>query len=160
MSLQLPNGTDSGAVFSREATALRSKEASEVRETWQYKILFETKGNGKEGEVIMVVLANLYYEALEVLLRMIKRRFIPPCFTGYARIMPGGQVVCDMMKTTSLRLKNVLVYDSEDQMIGEFRKLADKLKLPDGERIAMFGALQKWVSQDRRIGAEGDRKRI
>lgn len=160
MSLALPNGKDSGAAFSQEARALRSKEAAEVRETWQYKLLFETKGNGKEGEVIMVVLANLYLEALEVLLAMMKRRFVPPCLTGYARIMAGGQVVCDLMKTPSLRLKNVLLYDSEDQMIGEFRRLADKLKLPDAERIAMFAALKKWVSQDRRVGVEGDRKRI
>ncbi len=150
------NGTpvSPSALFSEHAKALRSKEAAEIRESWQYKLLKTTGCKDKIGAVSLVVLAHSYYEAMETMLRLVFpgfKRLNCPLLTGTAKVMPAGQIVCDMHKTPSTVLRNVLLYDSQDELIDEFRGMADKMKLNDQDRIDMFAAVQRWVSQDRRL---------
>lgn len=148
---------DSGASFRAEAIAIRDMSLDEARETWQCKLLYETRGRGKETEVVLCVLANLYLEGLPKLLEAAGLLLECPYLVGHAKVFARGQIVCDMMKTQNLRLRNVLLYDSEDEMIGKFRRIADKLKLADFDRMMLFRALKAWVSQDRRINHMGDR---
>lgn len=145
-----------GAQQSAEAIALRSRHAQQLRDEWQCRLLAETKG--KTAAVVLVMLANMYFEALEVMLRVVFPGFVqikPPLYTGFATIKVTGQVVCDYMDADKNTYRNVIVYDSEDDLIKEFREIADRLKFSDEDRAAMFAMLKKWVSRDERIRVEG-----
>lgn len=146
-----------GAAYSQEAIALRSRHAQQLRDEWQCKLLVEAKG--KAAAVALVMLANMYLEAMEVLLRVAFPKFVqirPPLYTGHARITFTGHVVCDYIdKYYNLR-RDTVVYDSEDDLIKEFRDIADRLKFSDGDREAMFAMIKKWVSRDDRLKVEGN----
>lgn len=146
-----------GAAYSKEAIALGSRHAQQLRDEWQCRLLVET--DGKNRAVVMAMLANLYYEAMEVLLRVAFPGFMqvkPPVYTGFARILADGRVVCDYISRDRLLVKHALVYDSEDEMIKQFRDIADRLKFADADRIKMFSDLKRWVSRDDRIKPEGN----
>lgn len=146
-----------GADYSAEATVLRSRHAQQLRDDWQCRLLAETRG--KAAAVVLVMLANMYYEALEVMLRVVFPGFVqikPPLYTGFATIKPTGVVVCDYMDADQHVYRNVIVYDSEDDLIKEFRDIADRLKFSDEDRAAMFAMIKKWVSRDERIKVEGN----
>ena len=152
-------GMMNGAQYSQEAVALRSRPAQQLRDDWQCRLLVECRG--KTAAVALVMLANLYFEAMEVLLRIAFPNFVqirPPLYTGHATIKRTGQVVCDYMDRDYNEYRNVIVYDSEDDLIKEFRDIADRLKFSDDDREAMFAMIKKWVSRDERIGPSVEHK--
>ena len=145
-----------GAAYSKEATVLRSRHAQQLRDEWQCRLLVEAKD--KNLAIVLAMLANLYYEAMEVLLRVAFPGFVqinPPIYAGFARILKDGRVVCDYIARDMSLTRNALVYDSEDELIKQFRDIADRLKFSDEDRIAMFRDLKRWVSRDERISHEG-----
>lgn len=147
------NQLNGASTLSQESMVLRSRHAQQLRDEWQCRLLVETKG--KTAAVTLVMLANMYFEAMDVLLRVAFPGFVqirPPLYTGHATIKRTGQVVCDYMDRDQNVLRNVLVYDSEDDLIKEFRDIADRLKFSDADRAAMFAMIKKWVSRDERIG--------
>lgn len=152
--MTLING--SAVDFSRDARALQSRHAQQLRDEWQCRLLADTKG--KTAAVVLVMLANMYFEAMETMLRVVFPGFVqikPPLYTGFATIKPTGKVVCDYMDADKNTYRNVIVYDSEDDLIKEFRDIADRLKFTDSDRAAMFAMIKKWVSRDERIRVEG-----
>ena len=80
----------------------------------------------------------------------------PPIYTGFARIIADGRIVCDYINRDMALVRNALVYDSEDELIKQFRDIADRLKFSDADRIKMFADLKRWVSRDDRIKPEGN----
>lgn len=148
-----------GAQFTQEALALRSRHAQQLRDDWQCKLLVET--TGKTAAVALVMLANMYFEAMEVLLRVAFPGFVqirPPLYSGHATIKRTGQVVCDYMDRDGNTYRNVIVYETEDDLTKEFRDIADRLKFSDADRNAMFAMIKKWVSRDERIGPSVEHK--
>lgn len=148
-----------GAQYSQTAKVLASRHAQQLRDEWQCRLLVESKG--VERLVVLAVLANLYLEAMEVLLNVAFPDFIqikPPIYSGFATIKRAGHVVCDYIDADYTVYRNVVVYDSEDKMNGAFRRIADRLKLGDNERIALFVDLKRWVSRDERIGPSIEHK--
>lgn len=153
------NQLNGASALSQESLALRSRHAQQLRDEWQCKLLVETKG--KTAAVALVMLANMYFEAMDVLLRAAFPGFVqirPPLYTGHATIKRTGQVVCDYMDRDQNVYRNVIVYDSEDDLIKEFRDIADRLKFSDSDREAMFAMIKKWVSRDERIGPSVEHK--
>lgn len=145
-----------GAAYAQEARALASRHAQALRDDWQCRLLVEAKS--KNFAIVLAMLANLYYEGMAVLLRVAFpgfQRIEPPIFTGYARILRDGRVVCDYIDRDYTTVRNALVYDTEDELIKQFRDIADRLKLADADRAQMFADLKRWVSRDERIGPEG-----
>jgi len=142
--------TESGASLSAGARALRSKHAQELRDSWQGRLLAEAPG--KLGAVSLVVLAHSYYEAMDVLMRVALPgvKVQPPCLTGTGYIDVSGKVICDMRSKAGL-ICPCIVFDSEAELVGEFRRLADRMKLSDADRRELFAAVSRWVSQDQRI---------
>lgn len=146
-----------GASFSLDALALRSRHAQQLRDEWQCRLLVETKG--KTAAVVLVMLANMYFEAMDVLLKVAFPGFTqvnPPLFTGHAKIATTGAVVCDYMDRDRSIYRDAIAYGSEDEMIREFRDIADRLKFSDEDRKAMFAMIKRWVSRDDRIKVEGN----
>jgi hypothetical protein len=130
---------------------LRRKMAEEIRGSWQGRLL--ATATGKMGAVCLVMLAHTYYEAMDVLLRVVLPgvSITPPCLTGTARIAHTGKVMCSAIDENGIFNLGIPVFDSEDELTGEFRKIADKLKLTDDERVELFKAVQNWVTADYRI---------
>lgn len=138
---------------------LLRKHAKELRDTWQARALAESKGLTQK--VVLAVLFHGYLEAMQVLLRVVFphaevarngwTEISRPFFTGGAQILRSGKVACLMIGKVDDVPRAMVVYDSQDQLIREFRSLADRLKLSDMDRIEMMGAVAKWVVADRRI---------
>lgn len=154
----------SGATMSREAMALWSRPAQLLREQWQCRLLVAANGGRTEINfpmnerlaVALVMIAHSYYEAVPILMRVAFRNFRqlkPPCWSGPATIARTGQVACTYISSAGSEFKNARVYDSEDDLIKDFRNLADTLKFDDEDRDAMFACLKRWVTRDNRLKA-------
>jgi hypothetical protein len=95
---------------------------------------------------------------MPVLMALVYPDFVPgrapikdAIFCSAARIDKAGRVVADQVSRYGTKTKDSVVFDSEIQMQGAFRKLADMMKLSDRDRIDMFHAVQRWVVADRRL---------
>lgn len=133
------------------------KHAQEVRDMWQSRAL--AAAEGALARVLLAIFAEAYPTALKTLLLVTFPGFVDiqrPFLRGYATIVPSGRVVCDMVCTDGTVRKET-VYESQEKFIYDARKLADKLKLADKDRVEMFGLLSKWISSDMRIGVNGQR---
>jgi hypothetical protein len=130
--------------------------------TWQVRCL--KAADHKFASVMLTVFYFVYMEQAQYLMwqaygRATDLRF--PFHTGGATIVNSGQVVCDLnIGRLGERFKvrrNVKVFDTEGELIREFRNLADKLKLTDTERTDMTDTIRKWVVADHRINYLGQR---
>jgi len=136
---------------------LIDKHAEEIRAMWQSRAL--AASSGKLRKVIVCALAKEYPGAMVTLLRVTFPGFVDldrPIFVSYAHVALDGSVICDMVDREGRRVTG-WVYRKEEHFIYAMRKLADRLKLDDRDRIEMFTVLQKWVASDRRVGVLGQR---
>ena len=137
-------------------TSLATRHAEELRGMWQGRALAETK-----GRLFVVALAIISFEwptALPILLRVVFpgfRDIARPFIDSYATVDKFGRVVARVMTNSGARLQ--VIYETEGEMVKEFRDLADRLKLSDAERIEMTGVLKKWVAADHRVDVNGEK---
>lgn len=137
--------------------SLLNKPAQELRDMWQARALAETK-----GRLFIVVLAVVTHEwptALTILMRVVFPGFRDierPFICSYATITATGKVIADVVPRDGRRRPQI-IYDTEGEMVKDFRDLADRLKLNDTERVEMTGVLKKWVAADRRINHMGEK---
>lgn len=144
---------------------LLTKHARELRDTWQARALAES--TGQTQVVVLAILFHGYIEAMQVLLRVVFpnaprarngwTEISRPFFVGGAQILPNGKVACNMVGKIGNEPRPVIIYESQDALIKEFRDLADRLKLDDADRIDMLGAVAKWMVADRRVDHLGNR---
>ena len=139
------------------------KEARALRETWQARALAGTQG--KLNAIVMSVLAHNYPDQMPVLMMLVYPGFVPgraelkhAIYCSAARVDKTGRIVADEINRYGTKTKNSVVFESEIQMRGVFRRLADLMKLSDSDRIAMFHAVQNWVVADRRLDPTMDPK--
>lgn len=142
---------------------LEKKLAFDLRSTWQARALANT--SGKLNAVMLSVLAHNYDEQMPALMAIVYPGFVPgraelkhAIYCSAARVDKAGRIVADVINRSGLKEKDSVVFDSEIQMRGVFRKLADLLKLSDRDRIDMFTAAQNWVVADRRLDPTMDPK--
>jgi hypothetical protein len=142
---------------------LEKRLAFDLRATWQFRALAGSKG--KLNAVIMSVLAHNFDEAMPALLALAIPGFVPgrapitdAIYVSAAKVDKAGRVVADRVSRYGHKTKDKVVFDSEIQMQGVFRKLADIMKLSDADRIEMFHAVQNWVVADRRLDPQMDPK--
>lgn len=140
----------------QSADPLLSKATAELREMWQVKLLAETKGTTRA--VVQAIIAHEWPAMLPLLLRIIDPNFKDierPFIYSYATINKSGMVCAEMIGRDG-RKKIVGLYTSDILMRDDFRRIADRLKFSDAERIAMFAVLKKWVVADLRIDHNGE----
>lgn len=106
--------------------------------SWPYKAVLALRGNQTIAGCIL----------LSMIGRTPKN---PPYITTTATVDENGLAWVGMARMTAEGVTHGLcaigsVIDIRD----EFRRLADHLKLDDGERIEMFDELRKWVAIDLR----------
>lgn len=126
---------------------------------WQAAAL--RRSTGKMQHVLFTAMQNEYTAITPntwlVLLNIIIPHFNAdqPFLNGYAKIMPSGRVVSEVFYRGERQLQ--VVYHSKDEFISEMRRLADRLKLNDLDRVAMFALLGKWIVADYRVGLNGEK---
>lgn len=133
------------------------REAQALRETWQGRCL--ATATGKTGAVLLSVLAHNYDGAMLALLKVVFPGFksiTAPFFCTAGKVAKTGHVVADMVTKTGKIAKDFPVYRNEIELRGDFRRLADGLKLSDPERVELFAAVKRWVVADRRLDPNMD----
>lgn len=128
------------------------RHALDLRDSWQGKCL--AAAQGKTGAVMLSVLAHNYDGAMLALLRVVFPGFTSitaPFLCTAGKVAKSGAVVADMVGKTGSITKDTVLYRSEIELRDDFRKLADRLKLNDADRIEMFAAVKRWVVADRRL---------
>lgn len=127
--------------------------AFDLRASWQGQVLAGSKGLARA--VVMSVLAHSFEEALPVLCAAVFPDFDgslkPPFLFSAAKVAKTGAVVADVVDRGGRIHKDQALFDSEIQMRDAFRRLADRLKLADDDRIELFKCVQRWVVADRRL---------
>ena len=143
-----------------QAIELEKKLAFDLRAAWQAKVLVGTTGPARM--VVMSVLAHAYDEAVFSLCAVAFPDFDgslrPPFLTTAGKIDKAGRIVADMVDERGVIHKDTVLFPTEISLRDAFRKLADRLKLSDPDRIELFKCAQAWVVADRRLDPAMDPK--
>ena len=133
----------------------------ELRQSWQGRALALTEITApKLCRVLMSVFADNYDETMPFLLHAVfgSASITAPFLCTSPKIDKAGRVVADLITKYGTKQKNYVVFDDEKQMEGVFRKLADRMRLSDAERIDLFLAVRFWVKADQRLDPAFDRR--
>ncbi len=144
----------------QEVTELSPRRhADDLRQTWQGRMLAYTRRK-EIGAVVLSMLAHSFDDALPTLLRAVFHDFVsikPPFICSAAKVDKAGRVVADIVIAhDELVRSDQPIFRSLDQMKGACRRLADKMKLTDQERVEFFTVAKRWVVADRRLDPNMD----
>ena len=103
---------------------------------WMSKSIMATRGNQTVTGMIVLAMLGKVSEN-------------PPRIVGSAEISPDGFVLAPFQDRGMTDCEIVAVCRAQE-LIDQFRRLADHLKLTEGEREAMFFELRAWVAKDHR----------
>lgn len=136
------------------AIELEKKLAFDLRGSWQAQALVNSTGT--TFAVVMSVLAHSFPEAMDTLLRVVipgwDGKPLGPYLVTAGKVAKNGTVVADVAFPKSGRIeKDAVLYLSEVHLRDDMRRLADKLKLADRDRVEFFTAIKNWVVADRRL---------
>jgi hypothetical protein len=132
--------------------------AFDIAASWQARSLSFARGTTRV--VLMSVLAHTYDAAMEALLCVVFPGFtsiIPPFLCTAGKIDKTGAIVADVVMPDGVIVRDTALYLTELELRNDFRRLADRLKLSDPDRIEMFKCVQAWVVADRRLDPTFDR---
>lgn len=141
------------------AKVIENTIAFDLRASWQARAL--AAAGGHLGAVVLSVLSHNFDEAMPALLRLVFPGFTSiaaPFYCTAGKVDKTGAVVADVVTKTGDIVKDSVVFNSERHLRDEFRRLADRLKLSDSDRIEMFKCVQRWVVADRRLDPTFDPK--
>lgn len=149
------------------------RHAEDLRQTWQGRLMRAVpwdcaaglvRPRDKMAAVVLSVLAQSYEGGMWALMCVMFDRFVsivPPFFTTCAKISRHGKIYADMTTKSVDEVVRVIVFKSEREMEGEFRRLADRLKLSDDDRRELFGAVKRWIVCDYRINPNtGEKEKV
>jgi len=106
--------------------------------SWQYKAIVATRGN-------QTMLGAIF---LQIIGKSAKH---PPQIVGTASVDEDGALWTILRKQHGLEVaEGIVCLGYLHEIVDEFRRLADHLKLADDERIELFTELRKWVAVDLR----------
>ena len=131
----------------------------DIKDTWQARCLVGAREWQKA--IVLSVLAHNFDDAMPALLETVYpgfRSIVPPFLTTAARVDKTGRVVANVRMPGGRIVKDMVLYRNEVALRNDFRKLADKLKLNDADRVELFGAVKRWVVADRRLDPTMDPK--
>lgn len=113
-------------------------QREKIEDSWQGRAKRATGGNtSRLGLILLAVIGQTPADRPMI---SIKRG---------AAIMPDGTVVADCMLRFQMEYRATAL-GTVQEIVGNFRGLADHLKLSDAERLEMFDLLRKWMGKDLR----------
>ncbi len=130
-----------------------------LRESWQGRSLRLAARNIQLRAALVSLFADNYDETLPFLLASVfgDWAIAAPFYCSNPRIDRAGHIVADLIMPDGMKLKDAIIFAGERQMERLFRKLADRLRFTDAERIDLFVAVRHWVKADRRLDPNFDR---
>lgn len=134
--------------------------ADELREGWPCRCLAASAPRPKLFRVVTSMLFAEYAEHMRVLLHVAFPGFkdlARPLILHPAVIAENGKVIAKCVKKSG-RTEIMVVYENEDGLLSDLRRLSDELKLSDDDRRMLFRIAQKWIVLDKRINIHGERK--
>lgn len=145
------------------------RHAEDLRQTWQGRVLSDTRCRGI-GAVVLSVLAHAFdAEVVVTLMRCVDPQWThvaAPFICSAAKVHKTGTVVADVVwRDNRPPSKNELIFWNERDLRDAFRRLADRLKLNDQDRVELFTCVKRWVVADLRLDptmdpADPDAKRL
>lgn len=135
-------------------------DAHELRESWQGRALFFALKNPQLKTCLLSLLADNYDDTMPFLLHAVygSAEVRAPFYCSNPKINKRGCIVADLIMPDGFKYKNSVVFLTELQMEIQFRRLADRLKLDDAERIDLFVCIRHWVKSDQRLDPAFDRR--
>jgi hypothetical protein len=131
----------------------------DIKDTWQARCLVAAEG--KTFEVMLSVLAHNFDDAMPVLLETVYpgfRSITAPFLCTAGRVSGTGHVVANRITKSGRLVRDFALYKNETALRDDFRRLADRLRLNDADRVELFGAVKRWVVADRRLDPTMDPK--
>jgi hypothetical protein len=143
-----------------------SKEARQLREAWQGRVLAAARGH--TGAVVLSILAHNFDGAILTLCQVVFPGFESiqaPFLCSAGRIDKAGRVIADVAEKNGLISKGQVMYLTDIAYRDDMRRLADRLKLSDQERLEFFTCVKRWLVADLRLDpnmdpADPDAKRL
>lgn len=135
-------------------------DAHELRESWQGRALHLARDNPQLKACLLSLLADNYDETLPFLLHAVygSAAVLAPFYCSNPLINKRGCIVADLIMPDGFKYKGSVVFLSELQMETTFRRLADRLRLGDAERVDLFVCVRHWVKADQRLDPAFDRR--
>lgn len=133
------------------------RHLEELCQTWQARALIGAKDRMRM--CVISVLAHNFDEEYAIPTLLVATGDWPlkaPFLCTAARILKNGNVVANVVTADGQILKYVKLFENERAMESSFRILADKIKLDDRDRRALFAAVRRWVVCDYRLDPNMD----
>lgn len=133
----------------------------ELRTSWQGRAIMMAELKSIQLKTALISLfADNYDDTLPFLLAACFGDWSvrAPFYCSNPKINKRGCIVADLIMPDGGKLKDAVIFNGEMQMQDVFRKLADRLKLSDAERIDLFIAVRHWVKADQRLDPAFDRR--
>ena len=140
-------------------TEIEKTVAFDLRGSWQVKALAEAKG--QTAMALESILAHTYEHVVLTMIQVANpHRHEPllPCIASNPVVAKSGAIVADVIMPNHHVAKDAVIYGSKGKLRDDFRRLADRLRLSDADRIEMFKCVQRWVVADRRLDPNFDPK--
>lgn len=132
----------------------------ELRQSWQGRALAFAANMPQLRTALLSLLADNYDDTMPFLLHAVTGRgsISAPYYVTSPKINKAGQIVADLIGPDGCKYKQAVIFISELQMEGTFRRLADRMKLTDAERVDLFACIHHWVKADQRLDPAFDRR--
>lgn len=132
----------------------------ELRGSWPGRALEFARHMPQLRTALLSVLADNFDETMPFLLHAVTgiSSITAPYYVSSPKIDKRGCIVADLIGTDGWKYKNAVIFLNQWQMESTFRRLADKLKLADADRIDLFIAVRHWVKADQRLDPTMDRR--
>lgn len=146
------------------------RHPQDLQESWQAKVLRETcamaefgvlKPKGKLGGVVLSIFAHgLDADGLVFILQATFPDFYSigaPFLGSAAKIDKAGRIVADaVLRDGTAPVKDHVLFRCAREMEAALRRLADRCRLSDTDRLKLFVAAKQWVVADRRLDPNMD----
>lgn len=141
-----------------------------VRESWKGRLLRATfthtpiagrvKAREHMGAVALSVIGHTYESELVALMAFCFPGFYSidaPFLCSAGKVWKTGHVVADVVvKNDEQPKKRVVIFKSLRDMETRWRRVADRLRLDDADRVELFDAVKRWVVADYRLDPHMD----
>lgn len=138
---------------------------AELREGWKGRLLRLTcertglvgrvRARSSLGAVAMSVLGHSYDRQLLALMAACFPPFFsidPPFLCSAGRIDKAGRIIADIVFYPDyMPTRQVVIFKNVFEMETCWRRLADRIRCSDPDRLEMFAALKAWVVADMRL---------
>ena len=124
----------------------------ELKAAWQCRVLAGSRGHSRS--IVASILAHNFDGAILTIMQTTFPGFErqqPPFLCSAGRIDKQGYVIADVWEASDRISRNQVIYVNDIAYRDAMRKVADKAKLTDQERLEFFTCVKRWLVADLRL---------